>query len=151
MFTYLLTPFTGDWQPQCPTINETLKWLLSLPILMQETFWWWQCSDRCIIAISVLCQPSLCFACQLMNLGIKNFQSTFNLSTCCEVTHQSQKSKAYMFRFFAVVVVVVVITVFVYFRPVCVVFEQNVLRVWSKTNENKKTEIDLSSLVWGKL
>ena len=22
------------------TINETLKWLLSLPILMQESFWW---------------------------------------------------------------------------------------------------------------
>ena len=28
------------------TINETLKWLSSLPILMQESFWWWQCSDR---------------------------------------------------------------------------------------------------------
>ena len=22
------------------TINETLKWLSSLPILMEETFWW---------------------------------------------------------------------------------------------------------------
>ena len=22
----------------------------SLPILMQESFWWWQCSDRCIIS-----------------------------------------------------------------------------------------------------
>ena len=28
------------------TINETLKCLLSLSILMQESFWWWQCSDR---------------------------------------------------------------------------------------------------------
>ena len=28
------------------TINETLNWLASLPILMQESFWWWQCSDR---------------------------------------------------------------------------------------------------------
>ena len=28
------------------TINETLKWLSSLPISMQESFWWWQCSDR---------------------------------------------------------------------------------------------------------
>ena len=28
------------------TINEILKWLSSLPILMQESFWWWQCSDR---------------------------------------------------------------------------------------------------------
>ena len=26
------------------TIYETLKWLSSLPILMQESFWWWQCS-----------------------------------------------------------------------------------------------------------
>ena len=28
------------------TINDTLKWLSSLPILMQVSFWWWQCSDR---------------------------------------------------------------------------------------------------------
>ena len=26
-------------------MNETLKWLSSLPILVQESFWWWQCSD----------------------------------------------------------------------------------------------------------
>ena len=32
------------------TVNETLKWLSSLPILMQESFWWWQCSDRYIIS-----------------------------------------------------------------------------------------------------
>ena len=32
------------------TINETLKWLSSLPILMQESFWWWQCSDRYILS-----------------------------------------------------------------------------------------------------
>ena len=25
-------------------INETLKWLSSLPNLMQESFRWWQCS-----------------------------------------------------------------------------------------------------------
>ena len=29
-----------------PTINETLNWLSSLPILMQESFWWWHCSIR---------------------------------------------------------------------------------------------------------
>ena len=34
------------------TINETLKWLSSLPILMQKSFWWWQCSDRYIISLS---------------------------------------------------------------------------------------------------
>ena len=28
------------------TINETLKWLSSPPIWMQESFWWWQCSDK---------------------------------------------------------------------------------------------------------
>ena len=33
------------------TINETLKWLSSLPISMQESFWWWQCSDRYIISL----------------------------------------------------------------------------------------------------
>ena len=33
------------------TINETLKWLSSLPILMQESFWWWQCSDRYILSL----------------------------------------------------------------------------------------------------
>ena len=27
------------------TVNQALKWILSLPILMQESFWWWQCSD----------------------------------------------------------------------------------------------------------
>ena len=30
------------------TINETLKWLSSLPVLIQESFWWWQCCDRYI-------------------------------------------------------------------------------------------------------
>ena len=34
------------------TINETLKWLSSLPILMQGSFWWWQYSDRYIISLS---------------------------------------------------------------------------------------------------
>ena len=34
------------------TINETLKWLSSLPTLMQKSFWWWQCSDRYIISPS---------------------------------------------------------------------------------------------------
>ena len=37
----------------CPSLpTETLKWLPSLPILMQESFWWWQCSDRYIISLS---------------------------------------------------------------------------------------------------
>ena len=31
---------------------ETVKWLSSLPILMQESFWWCQCSDRYIISFS---------------------------------------------------------------------------------------------------
>ena len=33
------------------TINEMFKWLSSLPILMQESFWWWQHSDRYIISL----------------------------------------------------------------------------------------------------
>ena len=37
----------------CPPLpTETLKWLSSLPILMQKSFWWWQCSDRYIISLS---------------------------------------------------------------------------------------------------
>ena len=36
----------------CPSLpTETLKWLSSLPILMQNSFWWWQCSDRYIISL----------------------------------------------------------------------------------------------------
>ena len=33
------------------TIKETCKRLSSLPILMQESFWCWQCSDRYIISL----------------------------------------------------------------------------------------------------
>ena len=33
------------------TINETLEWLSSLPILMQESFCWWQCIDRYISSL----------------------------------------------------------------------------------------------------
>ena len=37
----------------CPSLpTETLNWLSSLPILMQKSFWWWQCSDRYIISLS---------------------------------------------------------------------------------------------------
>ena len=31
---------------------ETLKWLSSLPILMQESLWWRQCSHKYIISLS---------------------------------------------------------------------------------------------------
>ena len=34
-------------------INETLRQLSSLPILVQESFWWWQCSQLGIIIISL--------------------------------------------------------------------------------------------------
>ena len=33
------------------TINKTLKWLSSVPILMQESFWWYKCSDRYVISV----------------------------------------------------------------------------------------------------
>ena len=35
--------------PHTHTLNETFKWLSSLPMLLQESFWWWQCSDRYMI------------------------------------------------------------------------------------------------------
>ena len=33
------------------TINEIFKWLSSWPILLQKSFWWWQCSDTYIISL----------------------------------------------------------------------------------------------------
>ena len=39
-------------------INETLKWLSSLPTLMQESLWWCKCSDRYIISLSIPLTPS---------------------------------------------------------------------------------------------
>ena len=44
------------------TRTETLKWLSSLPTLMQKSFRWRQCSDRCIISTYIpipLFSPSL--------------------------------------------------------------------------------------------
>ena len=53
------------------TINETLKWLSSLPILMQESFWWWQCSDRCIISLFLhLYTPFHPFSLSLISLVV---------------------------------------------------------------------------------
>ena len=43
------------WKLSCDFVThnyETLKWLSSLPTLMQESFWWRQCSDRYIISLS---------------------------------------------------------------------------------------------------
>ena len=37
----------------CPPLpTDTLRWLSSLPILMQKSFWWWQCNDRYVISLS---------------------------------------------------------------------------------------------------
>ena len=33
-------------------LKHWLKWLSSLAILMQDSFWWWQRSDWCIISLS---------------------------------------------------------------------------------------------------
>ena len=52
-------------------INETLKWFSSLPILMQESFWWCQCSDRYIISLFPhLHTPSPPFSPSLINLMV---------------------------------------------------------------------------------
>ena len=42
------------WTLSCnfdPHNYETLKWLSSLPTLMQQSFRWWHCSDRYIISL----------------------------------------------------------------------------------------------------
>ena len=42
-----------------PKNNETLQWFSSLLTLMQESLWWWQCSDRYIISTPHPQPPSL--------------------------------------------------------------------------------------------
>ena len=46
----------GLWTLPCDFVPhnkyETLKWLSTLPTLMQKAFWWRQCSDRYIISLS---------------------------------------------------------------------------------------------------
>ena len=45
----------GLWTLSCdfvPHNYERLKWLSSLPTLMQKSFWWWQCNVRYIISVS---------------------------------------------------------------------------------------------------
>ena len=56
----------------CPSLpTETLKCLSSLPILMQESFWWWQCSDRYIISLFPhLHNPLPPFSPSLINLMV---------------------------------------------------------------------------------
>ena len=49
-----------------PHNYETLKWLPSLPTLMQKSFWWCQCSDRCIIPPPL--PPPLPFSPSLISL-----------------------------------------------------------------------------------
>ena len=52
-------------------IHETLKWLSSLPTLMQKSFWWGQCSNRYIISLSPhLHSPFPPFSPSLINLVV---------------------------------------------------------------------------------
>ena len=54
LFNTTTTTNCALWTLSCNlplTINETLKSLSSLPILMQESFWWWQSNDRYIISL----------------------------------------------------------------------------------------------------
>ena len=37
---------TVSWLCPAQLLNETVKWLASLPILMRKSFWWWACSRR---------------------------------------------------------------------------------------------------------
>ena len=55
----------------CPSLpTETLKWLSSLPILMQESFWWWQCSDRYIISLFSHLHTPIPFSPSLISLTV---------------------------------------------------------------------------------
>ena len=54
-----------------PHNYETLKWLSSLPTLMQKSFWWGQCSNRYIISLSPhLHTPFPPFSPSLINLVV---------------------------------------------------------------------------------
>ena len=51
-FLFKMVMVCGQWLVTLSlTINKTLKWLSLLPTLMQESFWWRQCSDRYIISL----------------------------------------------------------------------------------------------------
>ena len=52
-------------------INETLKWLSSLPILMQESFRWWQCSDTYIISLFPHLHSPVPNNCEIKKLWIR--------------------------------------------------------------------------------
>ena len=55
----------------CPSLpTETLNWLSSLPTLMQVSFWWWQCSDRYIISLSLFPHLHTPFSPSLISLMV---------------------------------------------------------------------------------
>ena len=73
------------------TINETLKWLSSLPILMQVSFWWWQCSDRYTVSLfPPLPYPFTPFSPSLISLvvsvDVKHHVYLFTWSACRPVS-----------------------------------------------------------------
>ena len=75
----------------CPSLpTETLKWLSSLPILMQQSFWWWQCSDRYVISLSPHLHTPSPFSPSLISLtvsvDVKHHVYLLLLSCHCEKT-----------------------------------------------------------------
>ena len=62
------------WTLSCdfvPHNYETLKWLSSLPTLMQKSFRWWQCSDSYTVSLSPSAiPPSLSFSLSLISLVV---------------------------------------------------------------------------------
>ena len=53
-------------------IYETIKWLPSLPILMHESFWWWQCSDRYRICLPSPPPPSPSLISLMVSVDVKH-------------------------------------------------------------------------------
>ena len=62
------------------TINETLKWLSLLPILMQESFWWWQCSDQIRSIRQIICRAAVRIATPIQNFFLSNYAIISNCS-----------------------------------------------------------------------
>ena len=51
---------------------ETLKWLSSLPTLMQKSFWWWQCNNRYIISLPPYSPFSPSLICLMVSVAVKH-------------------------------------------------------------------------------
>ena len=68
--------------------NETVEWLSPLPILMQESFWWWQYSSRCSVDFAFISNLHSWANCLCLHVIVRGWLLFFFYSTFLNV-HQS--------------------------------------------------------------